>query len=148
MKKITIFPNKNEVNIIYFDNKFILGKSDSKSSEFDILYYARKDIEKVIIPPFIVKIASHAFANSKKLNKAEFVNNSKLKLIEKFSFSNTSIKSISFPPKVKIGNYAFSGCEKLQIIEFNDYREPILFNKLFFTKNIYIIILISHDKFY
>ena len=84
-KKITIFSNKKEENIIYFDNKFILGKRDSKSSKFDI-----------------------------QLNKVEFVNNSKLKLIEKFSFSNTSIKSISFPPKVKIRNYTFYRWKKFK----------------------------------
>lgn len=44
LNNITIIPNK-EKNLIYYEDKFILGKSDLKSDIYDILYFSRRDIK-------------------------------------------------------------------------------------------------------
>ena len=49
---ILIMPSDEE-NIFYYDNKFIIGKSDPKSDVFDVLIFARRDIKEALIPSFI-----------------------------------------------------------------------------------------------
>lgn len=56
-----VFPTNKE-NISFYNDSFIIGKSDIKSDNFDILYFARRDIENAIIPPFIKIIAPFAFS--------------------------------------------------------------------------------------
>ena len=48
LNDIKIIP-KHQQNIIYYDNKFILKKSDPMSNDFDTLLQARRDIENVKI---------------------------------------------------------------------------------------------------
>lgn len=48
------------------NNDFIVGKSDIKN---DLFVFARRDIIKVTIPPFIKVIGSHAFRCCRKLRQ-------------------------------------------------------------------------------
>lgn len=45
LKEIIVMKNKEE-NIINYDDKFILSKSDSKNDIYDILHYSKCDIKK------------------------------------------------------------------------------------------------------
>ena len=47
--------------VVYYDNNFILGKSNQKSEIFDILVFARRDIVNAIIPSFIKQIGPYSF---------------------------------------------------------------------------------------
>lgn len=120
--KIQIVENKNK-NIQYYDNKLIIGKSDINSDEFDVLLYANRDLETVIIPPFIKKIASSAF-------------------------SDCIIESIIIPKQVtEIGEYSFSGCKKLKTIEFeNDSQLQIIGNYAFHISTLEEIYIPFHVK--
>lgn len=121
LKFIEIFINKNKLNYIYFDDKFILGKSDKKNDKFDIIVFARRDIKTVVIPSFIKEIGQYAFNNCSQLSIVEFKEYSKLELIDSFSFSNTSIENIRIPSSVKrIGNSSFSSCLQLKNIKFSE----------------------------
>ena len=49
LTEIEVSPNNH--NFIYYNNEFLLGKSDINSKTFDLLYFARFDIEVAVIPP-------------------------------------------------------------------------------------------------
>lgn len=46
----------NNRHYIYFDDKYILGKTDEKKDEYDI--------KEVLIPSFITQIGSYAFSET------------------------------------------------------------------------------------
>lgn len=58
-----------EPNVIYYENKFLLAKSDTNSDAFDVLVFARRDIDDVVVPSFIKTIVSSAFGDCIKLKK-------------------------------------------------------------------------------
>lgn len=76
-----------EPNVIYYENKFLLAKFDTNSDAFDVLVFARRDIDDVVVPSFIKTIASSAFGDFIKLKK-------KIKVIDDYLFSYCSIDSI------------------------------------------------------
>ena len=86
-----------ESNIMYYDNKYIISKSDPLNNDYDVIKFARRDIEEAIIPSNIRKICNNAFSFCKRLKKVEFFNDSKLAKIEKKAFYNSSISCISLP---------------------------------------------------
>lgn len=114
---ITIEP-KEVQNIVLFDNALMLGKSNVNEDVYDVLICARRDIERAVIPPFVKKIASHAFNNCKKLQTVIFAENSQLLDIDEYAFAKSSIRDISIPSQVTyIGEYSFSNCNQLINIE-------------------------------
>lgn len=101
------------------DNKLIVGKSDKKSNVFDLLVFACRDIEEVVIPSFIIKISAFSFDECTKFKRIEFQENSQLISIEEMAFGETKIAKISIPSKTrKIGRCAFFYCKILKRIEF------------------------------
>lgn len=57
-----------EPDVIYYENKFLLAKSDTNSDAFDVLV-ARRDIDDVVVPSFIKTIVSSAFGDCIKLKQ-------------------------------------------------------------------------------
>lgn len=122
LTKINI-PQKSR-RFIWVEDSFLLGKSDVKIDDFDVLIFARKNIEKVKIPSNIKRIGSYCFWCCKNLQSVEFSANSKLSSIGDGAFYSTQIENIQFPSHVKmIGNQAFSSCRKLQKIDFLENSE-------------------------
>ena len=120
---ITIFENEIQ-NISFFDNKFIIGKTDPKSDIYDILLFSRRDVECVTIPPFIRHIAPYAFNLCKQIKSIEFAPNSNLIKIAKFAFECASFSSIKIPKKVtSVGERAFYKCDHLRHVEFDQDSE-------------------------
>ena len=118
MKNISISESDIE-QISYYNNDFIIGKSDSKNDFFDVLIFGKKDIQKVTIPKFIRRIASYAFDGCNQLKIVDFSKKSELVIIGKNSFSNTSISTIFLTTHVeKIGNRCFYNCSSLKKVEF------------------------------
>lgn len=114
---IKIIKNQKE-NIMYYDDKFILGKSNLESDVFDILYFARRDVKTATIPEFIREIAPFAFERCNKLEIINIPSDSQLKIIGKDAFCSTTIKSISIPLHLtSICRGAFSSCMRLQSVE-------------------------------
>ena len=62
----------------YYDDQFILGKTDPKSDEFDVLLFARRDIKVANIPSFIKRIGPCAFGKCRKLEEVNFFPDSEL----------------------------------------------------------------------
>lgn len=78
--------NREKKNIIYYYDKFIIGKSDLKSDNYDILYFSRRDIKTANIPSFIKRIASNAFEGCYYLRQIEFDENLELVEIDDYIF--------------------------------------------------------------
>lgn len=118
LNNIEISPN-NE-HFTYYNNQLILEKKDMKSDIFNVIRFARRDIEKVIIPSFVTKISSNAFNKCKKLSSIEFEDHSELQIINKSAFAeSSSFESIFIPSNVvQIDDLAFMVCSKLTKVEF------------------------------
>lgn len=120
MSNLTYFsikPNLSSQNIKSYEDKFIIGKFNSKSHDFNVLLLARKNLVDVLIPSFIKKIASGSFQGCSTLRSIEFEKNSQLEIIEKLAFSNSNIKTIEIPSKVtRIEDHAFDECQKLEYV--------------------------------
>lgn len=116
LTKITVSP-KNK-NFIYYDNCFLIGKSNPLDSCYDVLIIARRDVKVPIIPSFIKKIA---FNYCEKLETVIFNKDSKLEVIEENAFSCSSIQRVKLPSSLKeIKCYGFDECNHLKKVEFEE----------------------------
>ncbi|KAK8840508.1 hypothetical protein M9Y10_030716 [Tritrichomonas musculus] len=123
LKEISITESDTK-NIIYYDNKFIIGRSNPKSDIFDVLYFVRRDIQNATIPSFIKKIAPYSFESCSKLKNVDFLEDSELEVIGYSSFSPSTIETITIPKHVKcIGESAFNSCSRLKHINFHKNSE-------------------------
>lgn len=93
--EINIDPNNH--NFLFYDNKFLIGKSNQENENFDQLLFSRRDIENSIIPNFIRVIGPYAFNKCERLKHFEFPNDSRLEIIDKYSFAFSTINSIKIP---------------------------------------------------
>lgn len=87
-------------NYKVFDDKLVLKKSAENQEDFDVLAFTIKNIEEITIPSFIRIIAQYAFGWCQQLKKVEFENDSKLEVIENYSFESSSIESLTIPSSV------------------------------------------------
>ena len=116
LTEITISPLND--HFVFKDGKYLLGKSEENSNEFDVLLFAIPKIIEVSIPSNIKIISSYAFSKHH-LKKVEIPKNSNLQVIESYAFERTSIREIFIPSKVtKICKYAFDDCCSLSKVEF------------------------------
>ncbi|KAK8846463.1 hypothetical protein M9Y10_020485 [Tritrichomonas musculus] len=114
--KFTVDPNNK--HFISYENDFILGKSSQNSDVFDVLVFARRNIETVVIPSFIKRIAQYAFQYCKKIKHIEIPIESKLEIIDKYAFYFSSVKNISIPSSVKqICERSFCFCFNLKKVK-------------------------------
>lgn len=116
LTKIEVMPNNH--HFICLDNKVVLGKSKKKSDDYDVLVFARRDIEAFTVPSFIKRIDRCAFQSCTKLKNVHFSDDSQLKSIENNAFESVSIKSISIPHHVTyIGECAFVSTAELRSVD-------------------------------
>lgn len=90
LKRFTVMENNHRY--INYENKFILGKSNPESKDYDLLVFARRDIEFASIPSYIKQIDSCAFSDCSNLRRVEIPTNSELRIIGEQAFSNSSIE--------------------------------------------------------
>lgn len=122
LDKVTV--DLNNPNFSFINYSFLVGKSDSKSDVFDVLLFARRKLIEADIPSYIKRISSYAFEGCKQLNSISFQENSLLTSIGEYSFSNSSITTISFSSEVReIGDYSFYNCTKLKEICFPNHSK-------------------------
>lgn len=102
LTEIYVIPSSSNIhNIIYYDDNFIIGKSDVQSENYDLLIFARRDIVTAKIQPY-------CFQYCTELLKVEFENNSQLQVIGRYAFSEASISEINIPSNViEIGTCSF-----------------------------------------
>lgn len=92
-------------NLFYslFDNKYLVKKSNQESEKFDVIIFARRDIESACIPSFIRVINNYAFQNCTRLISLTFEQNSSLESIGENAFFNSlGPEEIVFPPSLKL----------------------------------------------
>ncbi|KAK8837408.1 hypothetical protein M9Y10_036842 [Tritrichomonas musculus] len=103
---------------IYYDNKYLLGKSAESSGKFDVLYYARFDIDEALMPPQVTIIKPYSFGRHKMLKCVTFPNNSQIKRIENYAFCGSSIKKLELPASLEmIGDSCFNAVSELTEIK-------------------------------
>lgn len=125
-----------KVNIKYYEDKFILQKSDPKSDIFDVLLDANPELTTVTIPSFIKIIAPYCFRSCYQLETINFSVDSQLKIIEEYSFSSTKIESIIIPSTVTIiKEGAFKDCMHLEKVEFEKDSQLISIGSYSFYSN-------------
>lgn len=108
LNEINVFYNE-KVNIKKSNDDLLIGKTDINCKNFDVLLFASRNVEKTIIP-------------------------SSIKIISSYSFSNSTIKSISIPKSVtQINEGAFYFCFQLQNVEIENDSNLQLIGKYAFA---------------
>ena len=140
LTKLTII-QREEQNIQFFEDKLLIGKSNPKIDEYDILIFAARDIksvtipssikkierdafafssiEKVVIPSGVSEICEAAFVTCQQLEMVEIPHDSQLEKIGKNAFTCTNIEKIFIPrsvTQIKLGT--FYDCRCLENVEF------------------------------
>lgn len=116
LNRIKIMENNKRYSL--YENSFIIEKSSIENENFDTLIFAFNKIKIAKIPNFIEIIAPKTFYGLTNIQKVEFSNDSKLKIIDKMAFCCTMIKKISLPPFLThINELAFSSCFELQRVD-------------------------------
>ena len=101
------------------------------------------DILVFCVPHHLTLICEGAFLFFNQLKKVVIPINSELNKIEHGSFSDASITSIFILPKITIlGENAFSKCEKLQIVEFDENSKLQHISQELFSDSINAILMI------
>ena len=98
LTKVIIMPDNPYFQI--YENVFILKKSSQKTSNFDVLSFAVRNIKIAKIPDFIEVIEPYAFENCESLRNVEFSPNSKLRIIGEDAFCNSSIEKFTIPSNI------------------------------------------------
>lgn len=111
-----------KINNQYFStigNKILIGKSTLSSENYDVLYFACRDIEDAVIPSTIKRINSRCFQNCQKLKNVQFSDDSELEIIDQYAFASSSLESIIIPKHISvIDDHAFLSCKNIKFIEF------------------------------
>lgn len=97
LTEIQISPDNKKYAYADEERKIIIGKSDKNCEVYDILIFACRDIEKVIVPYSIKHISSFSFFQCEKLDSIEIPENSMLLSIGEFAFTWSSIQKFSIP---------------------------------------------------
>lgn len=123
---ITVSPENSLYQ--FYDDKFLLKKSQKDKEEYDVLLFARRDIKQGTIPPFISHICQYCFCDCKGLESIQFSEESKLKSISKNSFFKSPITSIQIPPNLeKLEEGWCKGCLKLTEIILSPKNKNFLY---------------------
>lgn len=82
------------------DGQIIIGKSTTKSENFDVLVFCARNVKEATIPNTIKVIDSYSFDNCNELHHLEIPDDSELQTVGGFAFSCTSIEKFTIPPKL------------------------------------------------
>lgn len=147
LKYVSVHPkNKNFKSII--ENRILLGKSNPKRDIFDsLLFVCREDYQSLTIPSSVKIIESSAMYGCC-IEKVEFLDDSRLEIIENDAFNSSSIVSIEIPSHVRIiENRAFKETSSLKTITFGeDSKLEAISNQAFSESVIETITIPPHVK--
>lgn len=117
-----------------YGDKFIIGKSTLEQENYDVLVFAVRDIKETIIPNFIEIIGSYSFSACNELFTIEFPPDSKVKEIQEFAFSDSTINYLKIPSNVtRIGKSAFHGCVNFTCLHAPEDSELVSIGELCFS---------------
>ena len=126
-----------------------MSKSNNEQEIFDVISFACRDVNKVIIPNYIKYINSGAFCECNYLVYVDFEENSELQFIGENCFEKTSIKNICTPKKLeKIGKSSFYSC--MNLYSFESLSEKFDFTQFLFndTDNLSILSFPNAKRIY
>lgn len=116
LTEIEIFPENK--NFIYYQNQFLLGKTNQNVDTFDALIYARNDLEEAIIPPQVQIIKERSFYFHNKLKSLIFPDDSKISKIEYDIIYACSIERLRLSPSIEyIDTGFYISLDKVKSIE-------------------------------
>lgn len=101
LQQIYVSPNNKNFKFLEKNEKVIIGKSNSKSEIFDVVYMSFGEVGEVTIPSEIREIKPYAFSSCK-LKQIYFENDSQLKKIGHGSFNQFLLNEIEIPSSVEI----------------------------------------------
>ena len=118
--------------------KIVIPKGTTIIREY--MFYNSENLERVIIPNSVTRIKWQAFYGCKSLKNITIPEG--IKTIERYSFANSGLTEISFPPSVEaIETGAFQGCEKLVLYDFSKSTAvPVLADNLSVNTNAEILV--------
>lgn len=147
--------SKNNKLYKEIDDDLIIAKSDNNCDDFDVLFFAPRNIVRTKIPPYIKQISSYSFDSSsiesviippsvthinkgafcycKKLRNVEIPRDTQLVNLGQGSFYFTSINRIYIPPAItQISEGPFDLCKYLRDVEItNDSQLKIICENAF-----------------
>lgn len=91
---VLISPENQNFSFIDENRKIIAGKTDLNRDVYDSLVYVDRSIEIIVFPPSIKHITSFVFASCRNLQTVTIPENSELRSISSFAFSNSSINCL------------------------------------------------------
>lgn len=128
--------SKDNFNYKIYNNDIIIGKRKFCGNDYEILAFACRNIKFVLIPSFVKQISECAFEYCQKLQKIEFLDDSKLEIVGANSFKFSSIEEIIIPSSVLLLNdYSFYECYKLRKVRFNNDSNLKIIGKNAFAKS-------------
>lgn len=109
--------------------KLIVPSSDKKIAKGQ--YFSNKDIETVEIHSSVLEIKNHAFSNCNNLKEVIIPDDSQLKRIGAYAFSNcVSLEKMDLKRNLHaIEPYSFMGCSKLKSVEFPEESRVVEIKK-------------------
>ena len=111
LSNIEVLNSKEEANIVYLKDTFLLGKSGTKSGSFDAILFARRGVEYLIDPVSVKPGFSFAFNECKTLKSVDFSNCSELSVIGEYSLSNLpNLETLALPSCAKRFDEGWSHC--------------------------------------
>ena len=117
-------------NFTYYNNQFLLGKSDDSKDIFDILHYARFDIKEAIIPTQVKIIKRFSFLNHDQLKSIIFPDNSEATTIEDRAFHGSPIEKLTVPAKLEVIDFSnFDNLYCLKAIEISPKNSTFSWTK-------------------
>ena len=129
-----------------FEGKMIIGKSCVEEEVYDTIIFCNRNVLDINIPSYIKYIAAYSFSHCYYLRKIEIQSDSKLQVIEKYAFHDSSIESFTIPQSLTtIGEYAFAECTKLKKIQIPFNSKLQVINKRAFSLSLITSIVIPHD---
>lgn len=118
LKELTVSPDNK--TLLFLNNQILIVKNGAGKGR-DVISFAKRDIESVVLPQNIIRIAPYAFCSCVKLSKVEFANQMELQEIGDYAFFSCSLLN-SFPllptTVYRIGDFAFGSCCTLKSFEF------------------------------
>ena len=95
LETITVMPNNPRYSS--YENQFIIGKSSIEKENYDVLVFCNRNVETAFIPNFIKIIDTNSFEHCTNLRNVEIPFDSKLRIIEREAFFDSTIESITIP---------------------------------------------------
>ena len=146
LREIEISPKNKKFKLI--DGKYIVKESEAESCVFDVIIFARRDIEKIRIPSHIKIISNSAFQNCNRLKTVTFEDNSSLEIVKSsaFSFIQGPERLVLPPSLKKAGCCSFSHIQNTKLIEFLGKSIKIGYNCFIICDNLINVTFPNADE--